>query len=362
MKRNKQSKQGKKGKQNKRKVLKSSMRRALLVLSIILLAFAAYRLTVVLTPEVKTQEDILYRYTVTADGQYKVYLKPNQLYSEKFLEENRLYSNALIEYLEVGFMAEFWGTETAEVSAKYSVEGIALGYQGGTNDRKIIYEQHFPIAEPKEIIGTTALELFETVKVTLDPYREFVNDAELILGARSSKELQVVWSGVFTAKTEFGNIEEPFSFQLSMPMVNELFQINKQEPFSKQNNISKTQEVVTEINNFSLAVAVIVLVLGLLGLAGALVFTRRPNQDENKLIVFADIVRKHGSRIIRMDTLPQFGGNDLRFNIADLDSLVKLSDDVQKPICFCPDKTGMPVENLMFVMDGENYYAWKYHS
>ena len=342
-------------------VMKDLTRKLLFALSVFWLVVAVYILgKALMVSSEETQENTLYSYVISADSQYKVYLKPNQLYPEGFLGENRLYSNALFDYLEVGFVAEYLGTEAAEISGNYSVEAIVEGYQGGGANRQSIYERSFLLSGPKTIEGTTTAKISETVWVALEPYRDFANNAELILGARPSRELKIVLSGTFMAKTDFGEVEEPFSYQLSLPMGTELFTITKSEPLSRQNQITETQSVNISAKPMTMMVAVLFLLIGFGGAIAILNFTRKPSEEELYRIAFADMVRKHGSRIIRLDSLPDLVTSDLHTRLADLDSLVKLADDLQRPICFCPDTLGMPTDNLLFVSDGEIHYLWEY--
>ena len=95
----------------------------LIALAIILLPLAESLL--IKSLDLKKQE-VIVEYNESGDVDYKVYLKENKYYKEKYLEEGMEYVANLISTINPDFRYELHATDTLDFTYKYSVRGKLL--------------------------------------------------------------------------------------------------------------------------------------------------------------------------------------------------------------------------------------------
>jgi len=339
----------------KKIIMKRITRLALLTAAVILLAGTGYAALMALKPSITTERTILYSYSLSAGGSYEALLIENELYPERVLGEDRIYSRNLIDRLNITFTADYSGNQPSSISGNYSIAVTVQGYQSSNDIRRVIYEHSFPLVENKPIQGENSVEISDTVSLDLSEYKYFADKAEQILNARPERSGKIIFSGVFLAQTEYGEVEEPFSYLIDLPLSSELFSITKEAPISKTDIIAEENDA--ELRS-SLTSAILPLSGSLIILAAILVlifFTRLPTEEEQYVLNFKAILRKHGSRMAKLNNLPPITV-DTQVEIADLASLIKISDERQRPVCYSLNGEGLPVDGLLYVPDDGVHY------
>lgn len=340
---------------SKKIVIRSHVRRILLIVTAVLLAGSCYGIVKSLSEKIEKKENVLYKYILKAESNYNVTLIENELYPEGVLEEERFYARSLADRLNVVFSAEFMGDKKAQINGHYSVSVIVEGYQSSDNSRKIIYEKEFPLIEEKKVEGSSSVTFSDEASLDLNEYKAFADKADQILNAKPNREARIVFSGVIYAETEFGDVEEPFTYSLYFPLSNELFTVTKDAPISKNDVISEMAEMKVDSAPQFVAFYIFACFAMMISAAVLIFFCRPPTESESYVLAFKTILRKYGSRMIKLKEIPQIP-EDSFILIADIDSLIKVSDERQQPVCYVPDEKDMPLNGLLYVPDDGKYY------
>ena len=342
-------------------VIATNQRFLLLIIIVALIGFGIYRTIGVLATATVTEPNELYSYRMNADSTYVMELQPHAaaLYPEGKLEENMLYPNLLVSQMMLSVKADYSGSLPATIKGVYNVTAHVQGFQGSNESMKIIYEKQFPIlnANLDDVQGEAA-SITRNIALNLEPYREFANSADIILGARPSRRLQLVFSGSFTAETEHGPVEAPFTHTVTLPISSgsELFAVTKDSPVADTGGITGQKESIQLVNPLQVVMAIFWVVLGLLALLFVLLKTRTPSAVEKAKQVFYSLERKYASRMIKLTDLPVFPENKT-LKLADTGSLIKVADEFQRPICYVPESDGMPRNKILYVDSGTDYYC-----
>lgn len=337
--------------------MKESVRAASLIIALAVVAAAVCFGISAMRPETTEEKNVLYSYTMSVGCGYEVLLHENELYPEGVLGEGRLYSRNLTDRVDITFSADYLGSDPAALSGDYSVSILLQGYQGASETRSVVYEQKYTLIENKRFSydGERNAEVSEKVPVRPGTYRSFADKAEQILGAKLNRELQVVFNGSFIAKTEHGEVKEPFTYIIRIPLTNDLYSITKPQAISKGDAFSETTTIETSPGLSALFPPSIALFAGLAAVVVLVFFTRKPTDEEKYKSKFITILRKHGSRMVKLSAVPSITAFK-QVTVADLEGLIKMSDELQRPICYFPDREGLPVDGLLYVPDGERYY------
>lgn len=277
-------------------------------------------------------------------------LKPNELYPEMFMEENMIYPKSIFDRLSVNFHAEFSGTSDtgSDITADYAVQVKVRGFQIKGEEKKTVYEKTFPLSVQSGLKFSKAAYISEEISVDFSQYENYINNVEAIINADPSSEAQLIFTGNFKAETEFGNKEELFTYSIPLPLFENLFTIDKPAAVETTGSITKTE--VTEISSEKslLIIPGAVIFIMLLFIIYIALWGVLPTEEESRALRFKSIMRKHGSRIVRVTrSIGQTCETELI--IKDIEGMVKISDEYNIPIFYIPDENGMPEENSMFI-------------
>lgn len=322
---------------------------------ILLSGFLIYR---ILSPKTQEEQITLYSYSMTVDSGYKVYLKENEIYSSTIMQENMLYPQSILDKLEINFHSKFLILDSeADIETDYSIDIVVRGYQTIQNEKKIAYEKKFPITAKTDIKSPNEASISEKILVDISEYEAYVSNVETLINANPNREAEIIFNGKFRAETEFEDKEETFTYSIPIPLFEKLFVINKPAPIEEFETIKKTEikEIETEKSMLIVPIAIIAIML-ILGIY-ILFFTVAPTKDEMRILKFKEIVRKHKSRIVKVEKT--IGCSyESTIIIKDIDSMIKICDEQNLPILYIPNEEGMPEENAMYILGKDIQYIY----
>lgn len=323
-----------------------------------LLAGAAAAGIYFLRPASVIEEQTEYTYQVSADASYRVKLHPNRLYSEEWMEEGRVYSSILTDRVEVTFAADFTGTPPGAASGDYTVTGVIEGYQETKDSRSVIYERKYPMMKGQAAAdenGGAAVQA--VVLLDMEQYRQAAEEADLTLGGTPARRFYLLLEGSFSSETPYGNIQEPFSLSLIIPIQKQegFYEIPGPEPFSKTGQVTSKKEVTVPVRRESILLIGAWAVLSLALCVWLLLFTRRPDEEEIYRRQWNTLMRKHASRMVRLKQLDR-KRTDQAAEVFDMDNLILISEELHSPVCCSLDERGLPEGGILYVPEGENGY------
>lgn len=332
----------------------------LLIAAIIIICLSIFLIYKILTPRTEENEVTLYSYTMNVGSNYKVHLKENGgVYDELVMEENMIYPKSIFDKLNLDLYAEFLGSLDAksQITANYSIDVVVRGFQMIGEEKKIVYEKNFPIEKKSNLFFSENASIKENLLFDFSPYESYITSVETVIKAEPSKEVQLIFSGNFKTETDFGPKEEQFTYSIYLPIVEDLFPINKPAPVNKTGSITKieTTEIIPERTLLIIPGALIFLMLTLI--VYIIKFTLPPTYEQMLHMRFKYIMRKHGSRIVRLSRSIN-SLYETALEIKDIEGMIKISDEYNIPVFFMPDDNGMPEDNKMFIPGKDICYIY----
>lgn len=320
---------------------------------------SAFSIFKILTPKTEEEVTTLFRYKMTAGADYKVLLKENEIYKEMYMVENMIYPKSIFDKLSVNFFAEFIGSGHTESNIRldYAIDVIVRGFQMKGDNKRIVYEKTFPIVKHYNWLYENKALMNEEILLDFIEYEDYINNVKSILNADPSSEALLVFKGKFTAKTEFGNKEEEFAYSIRLPLFESLFTIDKPASVEKTDSITQVEFVDISLNKYLLFIPGTIIFIMVLLITYITLFTIPPTEEEKLILKFKSIMRKHGSRIVRVS---RFVGTpwETVLVINDIEGMIKISDEYNIPIFYVPDESGMPEENSMFIPTNDISYIY----
>lgn len=308
------------------------------------------------------EERTLYSCQVTADASYRVHLLPNELFAEEWLPEGRAYSEKLTDTIEVSLKAGLVGSKEVLIHGNYQIGAVIEGYQSGADARKIIYEKQFPLKEgtlPQTASHQASME--ETVSLDLKEFRSYVDQAELVLGGSTSRELTLRFEGMFVVETGEKTEEKHFSYRMpiALGMGNSFFSIDKPKAAVEEGKITETLSVETGPSAEKLFLAFGMMFAGIAAIVFVSIGTRLPEEDEDWCMKMSNMIRKYGSRMVRLQTLPELAGRET-VCLESIESMILMAEEIRQPVFYSLDENGLPAEGIFYVPDRDRIYLLQY--
>lgn len=106
------------------------------------------------------------------DVDYKVYLKDNNYYQEKFLDKGRNYVTSIIDYINADFLYHYYLGSNDKLSYTYRIDAnIVISEQGN-----IIYDKNYKLLDEREETADGEFDIDEGIKLDYNKYNELAKD------------------------------------------------------------------------------------------------------------------------------------------------------------------------------------------
>lgn len=290
---------------------------------------------------------------------YRVYLLPNELYEETFLGPGRAYISALADYISTEFIYRFSAGSEAEIDGEYSVTANIVALTG--QEDYLVWEKSFPLLAP-ETFHVNGKDVFLREEVIL-PFSEYValaNSIRETTGFTPQKlNLRVNYNVNLVADTPEGVIEETATPELIVPLSGNVFTVGGSLEDSRTGGIPATrQEPVPYFEEartgFALLSSLLVLFL-LIFIQVTVGREERNNFIKKKL---SRILKQHQDRIVKCaEAIPSPGQGNI-LEVASFDDLLKIADELGKPIFYQSGQKEENYEHTFSVFSEQHTYRY----
>ena len=326
---------------------------ALLIILTTISSFLLFR--EVRNPVYEEQSTPLYTYNNKGIIDYKVFLKPNNLYEEAFLEQGKLYITEFVDYIGASFNYEFSGERDADLKGTYEIIAKVQGFTGEGETLKSIWEKNYEIVKEKEFdIKNTTKIIKEEVKLNLEPYNDFATEIKETSKISSQTMLTLVMNINLKGETDKGAIEDIISPSLMIPLNTAMFEIAGNTEVDKPGIIEETIQVQLPVNSKQVLFYGIIIGMFLLALILLIFFiTATPDKDPHEKLL-KGIFKKHGDRLVALNSELIIDGTKTSY-VKCIDDLVRIADEVGKPILYKYSSNYREI-NMFYISNEDQIY------
>lgn len=312
----------------------------------------------------EAEKEVTYRtyyYLQEAELDYLVFLLPNELFADRFLEPGRAYISALTDYIAVDFIYRFAGEREAVITAEYYVQAsiIALTAQ----EEHMVWTVNYDLIPVKRInADDKEIAIRERFIIPFAEYLEFAESVREETGYHPAETNLVVTADVkVEAETTEGLITESVSPIILISLKGNTFTVDGVLGEDKEGALTDTYLTVAAGIQTARQVFLTLLIVFASFLGLVFIFTysaeglaKKHNQE------VAVILKKHKERIVMtvpngMQSLPQGAIEMLSF-----DELIKLADEVNRPIIYPkPVASNNNEQHFFLVFTQEQAYAYR---
>lgn len=314
-----------------KKIYFSYLGRLVISSIIFLVAFLSCLYLAINSFEFKHPEKI--KYTDFHGIDYKVYLKPNDFYEEKYLGKNMMYVANLIDKISIDFDYKFNIEKKSTLDFNYKIMGDLIIANASTNAHYFEKEYTLFEADQNTMKNNTEYTIKKNIEVDYNYYNELANSFKTNYGVNTNSYLKVYLQVNKDGKKYNVDISNNSENGITIPLSENSIQIK-----FDSNDLSKTNEITIErawvfqphIFTFEL-ITFLISIFFLVQIIKLIVITIRPKSPYDK---FVDDVLITYDRIIGVT---KTGLDFDKYNIIEMetfDELLDIRDNLKMPIMY----------------------------
>lgn len=307
------------------------------------------------TKQSKISKDIVYIENSNLD--YKVYLKENDFFNTRYLEEENQYIASLIDYIEVNFRYELQASESG-LNYKYIYKIVAEVNVEDKINHKSLYKFKEDLIESKEYEHNTKSKLIinEPIKVDYNRYNDIIKRfVDLYDLDNSNASVNVnMYVDLLDNETIDKDKKNTPAISLTIPLTTETMAIDIESNKIFDNPIN----VCKNINQGKyLYVTVLLVILDIISIIKLIFFI---NDTKNEKAVYKMRLRKimsnYGSYIQKLNNEYDFKNHQI-LEIKSFEDLLQIKDTLNKPILMT--EKALAMETFFFIPSEENVYVYE---
>ncbi len=306
----------------------------LVILGILILSLSI----ILLKNSISLNESRIVSYNELGNVDYKVYLKENDYYPEKFLPKGMKYVASLINVVNADFKYEMHSTDNLVYEYVYKINARLIITD--KNETKVLYDNpYILLKETKKEINSSSFSILEDVDINYDKYNDYVNafkrDYALSIDSKLIVTMDIAVKGTYTDGKEINSKNQ---LEIAIPMSEQTIDIKMETgEINNNGNINDYQDML--ISNKALFIEALILMLGALSAFGYSLFIGISKNKNKKKDLYTKTINKYlkeYDRIIITSKQPNVDERtyDEIIRVMDISELIDLHDMSSKPIIY----------------------------
>lgn len=327
---------------------------SILVLLIGFISFQLYK--EVKYPAIEEQKVQLYSYNNSGTVSYKVFLKPNLLYSTNLLDEDKTYLTEFVDHIKTTFNYEFSGSKDADINGSYDIVAKVRGSNIEKEQAMTIWEKDYTLVSQKDFtINDKTKSIKEEINISLEQYNNFVKHVIEATKINCQTSLSIVMNVNIKGNVDGRLIEETITPSIVIPLNVNVFQVSGNTNIEKPGVIEETKQVQLPVNKnrviiYGIIFGILVIVLALtIFLTESVEVIKDPYEK-----LLKQIFKKHGDRLVALNNDPVFAKESAAI-VKSIDDLVRIADEVGKPILYKYSPEYKEIDKFYLTNEGETY-------
>lgn len=321
--------------------------------AILILTLSLFAVSALAVPRYRETEAVYYTYDSKGSIHYKVYLRPNPMFNERYLEGDRYYVLKYIDYIDMEFGYDYASSSPAELEVEYGVSAYLQGLHG--REEEVLWSREIPLIPSKiQQEETSKFTMNQKVSVDLKDYSDIAEEIYLDSEINAPVVLKVVFHIHTSALTKHGIIEDEISPSLTIPINSSVFKIEGEPVATGKDKISERVKSQIPVNNGK----VIILFSASFVLMLLLIFTTRieeaPPLDAFERRIAA-IFKEYSERLAGLENSLSYHMSE-SINVNSFEDMVKIADEVGQPVFYYKVDDGIERRIEFFVFDNTRIY------
>lgn len=302
------------------------------------------------------QEKTVFSYKTESPIDYKVHIIENPIYNTNVLPSDGIYITSLIKNIEIGFSHTFQGVRNCEISGSYDITASVKGTIG-KDKGNILWTKNFQLKPTTKFSGNDGkLSVKDSVLIDYHKYNNLCKELNSFTGVSTDDTLYITMNIKYDILTDKGTAKEQFSPTLSIPLDKNYFNINKINMDEKAGEIKKQVTVTLMPNRILILLYTIIGIISIILAAVIIFFTEEPDKKDIYRKKIKKIFKNYGIRLVAItDEILTDESN--RQNVRSMDDLIKISDELEKPILYVYKNDILEIKSFYVLADNSFVYT-----
>lgn len=283
------------------------------------------------------REEFIMNYSSKTNVDYKVYLKPNKFYEQKYLTKDKKYISNIIDYIEMDFNYLFNSTKALDCSYNYKVSAHISSQYELNGVVAELWKKNYTLLPLKSEVKNDCInfKINETLRIDYEQYDNLSKNFKEQYGVLANTDLTITID-ISTKGKLHGNksdVKDSKSITLVMPL-------NKAVTDVTLNGISPTTKNVTEFIkgevkiNYVLLIPCIIFAL----ISAPICFISfyklfKITNVSQYIVQQKKILKNYGDIIAEVTTKPDLVGLKI-IEVKDFEDLINIEEELRVPILF----------------------------
>lgn len=335
--------------------INKSLRIALIIISSVLILSMIYMLFITYNYQKYTKEKYpVYSYVDKAKVNYSVFLIPNEIIAEKSLNEGSTYITSLVDYIDTDLKYVFIGDGPGDIQGKYNVTAVLEGYIPDEKGAISLWKKSYIILPDTSFTGNKEISVEKEIPINIKAYNDFLKTVAKTIDFSFYSKLTITWNILAEVKTDKGMIKEALEPTMEVPLSTKYFNISGKLTDGKKSAIEDTKVIISPLFKRKITVYWSAAGICALSLIFLLLFTASYTVTDPFEKKLRHIFKEHGIRMAALNSeIPDT--NKSVIEVESIDDLVKIADEIGKPILYKNSKNVQDI-NRLFVDDDSTLY------
>lgn len=328
----------------------------MMIPNIIFLVITAF----VLKDSLYTDSEAVVGYNEVGNVNYKVFLKENNYYTEKYLGSDMQYIASLIDTVNTSFVYEMYSQEKMEYTYKYNVKADLIITDPNDNNKILYKKSSVLVPETEEKVNQASFRIDRDIDINYDEYNDYVNAFKKEYALSVKSRLVITMEVVVNGKSDV--LREDFNktsnLVIAIPMSEQTINIGIDTSDIDNSGILEKNYLSLIKKPLSLVLGIIVLILNLCLLYVSLytVLSNRNKKDLYESMV-KGIIREYDRAIVTSKSIDSIDFSNYRvIDVASIEELLDAHDVAAEPILYSeviPDK-----ESIFILINDDILYRF----
>lgn len=306
----------------------------LFVFSILAFVGAAFLIKTCLKDKYVDRKEPVFSYINKSTINYNVDVDANSIYNKNNIGEGNIYISDYVQGINTTLKYNFNSDKEADISGTYEAVIVFDQLIGNDKNSKILNsyrEEVIPKTEFK-FKGKSG-EQKKEFSLDFKKYSTMLKDANNKSGLNISGKISLVWNISIKGNSDSGAINETLAPKLEIPLGEKYFEIGSNLTADKKGSIEKSTKIISP-NYKKLIYIFSGLIIGsALILMYLLIFTLPKRCVRVSAEKTLKVLKNYKERLVALKEDPT-DGNEIIISVMAMDDLVKIADDLEKPIFY----------------------------
>ena len=282
---------------------------------------------------------------------YKVYLKKNNFFEEKYLKENNQYISTLIDKIHSNFTYNLT-IEKENIINKYTYKIISNVKVTDKTTKKNLYDKTETLIPEKEIIlKEKQINILEPITIDYNKYNELINNFINIYEVGNIESNLTVNMIINLIEPDENKKESIIT--LKIPLTTNTTDIDtKNDLVDTKNNIIKHKKN-SKYNLLLILISTTLLITDILLITKLILYIKKTrNEITNYKKEIKKILRNYKQYIQKINNTINYKKYE-KINLSTFTDLLEIRDTVQSPILMLEEKTHtkfiIPINNILYI-------------